>query len=396
MEIERIFDLLPYYKANFKQSTEVLANKINGEWVKYSISDFIESADNISYGLLASGFKKGDKAAVISSNCPEWNFVDMGLMQIGIIPVPIFPTISEADYEFIFNHAEISVIFCEGEELIHKIEHILPQIPSIKYIFTFVQNANYPSLEQLKIKGSENKNYSLLEQLKAEIKSNDIATIIYTSGTTGIQKGVMLSHANIISNFINVSYISPVHHGERAVSFLPLCHAYERILNYMYIYLGISIYYAENMHTIIEDIKEIQPGIFTTVPRLLEKIYDKIISKGREEPWLKRQIFFWAVRIGQQYNSETPGNWVYQIKLAIANKIVFNKWRAALGGNIKVIVSGGASLHEGLAKIYTAAGIPILEGYGLTETSPVIAVNSFLKNGRKLGSVGLPLPCFEV
>ncbi|MCX6231691.1 MAG: long-chain fatty acid--CoA ligase [Bacteroidetes bacterium] len=396
MEIKRIFDLLPHYRANFNNNIEVLANKVNGSWVKYSISDFIDSANNISFGLLALGIKKGDKVAIISSNRPEWNFVDLALLQIGVIPVPIFPTISESDYEYIFNHAEISVVFCEGEELISKIEHILPQIPSLKHIFTFADESNYQNIEELINLGKENKDFARLEALSSGITGNDIATIIYTSGTTGYQKGVMLSHANIISNFISVSHISPVKHGDRAISFLPLCHAYERILNYMYFYLGIAVYYAENMHTIAENIKEIQPGIFTTVPRMLEKIYDKIISKGREQNYIKRQIFFWAVNIGENYDLENSGNWIYKLQLYLAGKLVFKKWREALGGNIKVIVSGGATLHKRLANIYTAAGIPILEGYGLTETSPVIAVNSFLENGRKLGTVGLPLPCMEV
>ncbi|MFZ4740847.1 MAG: AMP-dependent synthetase/ligase [Bacteroidales bacterium] len=392
MEINRIFDILSHYIELYDSERTMLAGKLNGKWIEYNINEYIQYADNISYGLLAMGIKKGDKVAIISSNRPEWNFVDMALMQIGAIPIPMFPSISESDYMYIFNHSEVSIVFCEGEELLSKIEHILPQIPSIKHIITFVNRQGFQYLEQLAQFGSKNANKKLLDEIKASIKKDDLATIVYTSGTTGNQKGVMLSHANIISNLIAVSHISPVKSGEKAISFLPLCHAYERILNYMYQYLGISIFYVENMTTIVESIQEIQPSIFSTVPRLMEKIYDKIINTGRTQKWLKRQIFFWAVNLGHKYELDNINGWFYNIQLYLANKIVFDRWRKALGGNVKVIVSGGASLQHRLIKIYTAARIPILEGYGLTETSPVISVNTFFNNGRKFGTVGPPLP----
>jgi long-chain acyl-CoA synthetase len=342
--------------------------------------------------LLATGVKKADKIIIISNNRPEWNFIDMGIMQIGAVTVPIYPNISEADYIYIFNHVGASVIFCEGEELLGKIKHILPATESIKQIYTFTPSKPYKDLAELVNFGKQNPASQLLKEFKLKIQTNDLATIVYTSGTTGTQKGVMLSHANIISNLIAVSHISPVRSGENAISFLPLCHAYERILNYMYQYLGISIYYAESIATIADNIKEIQAAIFSTVPRLLEKIYDKIIDKGRQLKWLQRQIFFWAVKLGENYELENKNGWLYNIQLSLANKIVFVKWREALGGNVKVIVSGGAALQPRLARIYTAAGIPVLEGYGLTETSPVIAVNTFFENGRKYGTVGPPLP----
>ena len=392
MEINRIFDILQHNKENYDPEKEVFASKINSEWKRYNIQEYIDISNNISYGLLAMGVKKGDKIAIISSNCPEWNFVDMALMQIGAIPVPIYPNISESDYEYIFNHSEISILFSEGEELLLKIGHILPKISFIKHIFTFSIHDGFRNLEQLIQLGKENKNAKLLEEIKASIKINDLATIVYTSGTTGNQKGVMLSHANIISNLIAVSYISPVQSGEKAISFLPLCHAYERILNYMYQYLGISTYYAESIATIAENIKEIKPSIFSTVPRLMEKIYDKIIDTGRKQKWFKRQIFFWAVNLGHTYELDNKNGWFYNIQHLIVNKLVFSKWREALGGNVKVMVSGGASLQPRLARVYAAANIPILEGYGLTETSPVISVNTFFKNGRKYGTVGQPLP----
>jgi len=392
MQITRIFDLLQNHKENYDSEKEVIAAKINGEWKRYDIEEYIEFSNNISYALLALGIKKADKIAIISSNRPEWNFIDMGIMQIGAIPVPIYPNISETDYIYIFNHAEVSIVFSEGDEMLDKIEHILPKIPSIQHIFTFNFRQGYQNLAQLRQMGRDNPKPHLLDEIKAKIQSNDLATIVYTSGTTGNQKGVMLSHANIISNFIAVSNISPVKSGGKAISFLPLCHAYERILNYMYQYLGISIYYAENMASIIENIQEVKPEIFSTVPRLMEKIYEKIIDKGRNQKWLQRQIFFWAVKIGHKFELENQNDLLYHFQLLIAKKLVFTKWKEVLGGNIKVIVSGGASLQPRLARIYTAAGIPILEGYGLTETSPVISVNTFFKNGRKFGTVGPPLP----
>jgi long-chain acyl-CoA synthetase len=391
MEINRIFDLLPHYKENYSWKKDAIAGKINGKWLQYSIDDYIENVNNISYGLLSLNIVSGDKIAIISSNRPEWNIIDMGVLQIGAIPVPIYPTISESDYNHILNHAEVKIVFVEGEELLRKIEHILPEIPTIKEIFTFKDRNRFSHLQQLIDKGKDNHNPALLNELKMKIKTNDIATIIYTSGTTGNPKGVMLSHANLISNFLAASVIPPFGSEGKALSYLPLCHVYERILNYMYQYLGISVYYAENFGAISDNIKDVKPDILSTVPRLLEKVYDKIINTGRKQKWLKRQIFFWAVKVGMKYELNNENGWIYSLKLALANKLVFVKWREALGGKFKVIVSGGAALQPRLARIFTAAGMPVLEGYGLTETSPVIAVNTFFENGRKFGTVGQPL-----
>ncbi len=391
MEIKRIFDLLPHYKENYSWKKDAIAGKINGKWLQYSIDDYIENVNNISYGLLSLNIVSGDKIAIISSNRPEWNIIDMGVLQIGAIPVPIYPTISESDYNHILNHAEVKIVFVEGEELLRKIEHILPEIPTIKEIFTFKDRNRFSHLQQLIDIGKDNHNPALLNELKMKIKTNDIATIIYTSGTTGNPKGVMLSHANLISNFLAASVIPPFGSEGKALSYLPLCHVYERILNYMYQYLGISVYYAENFGAISDNIKDVKPDILSTVPRLLEKVYDKIINTGRKQKWLKRQIFFWAVKVGMKYELNNENGWIYSLKLALANKLVFVKWREALGGKFKVIVSGGAALQPRLARIFTAAGMPVLEGYGLTETSPVIAVNTFFENGRKFGTVGQPL-----
>lgn len=396
MEIRRIFDLLPYYQENYSWKTDAVAGKSNGEWRRYSIQEYVEISNNISYGFLAKGVKPGDKIAIISTNRPEWNFLDMGIMQIGAIPVPIYPTISESDYQHIFNHAEICYVIVEGEELLRKIEHILPEIPSLKGIYTFINRGRFNFLEELIQLGKENPVPEKVEKIKTTIKSNDIATLIYTSGTTGSPKGVMLSHHNLIQNAKACSSIPPVGSEGIAMSFLPLCHVYERMMNYLYQYLGISVYYAENLGTIGENIKEIKPHILTTVPRLLEKIYDKIISNGRKLPWIQRQVFFWAVNIGQRFEFHNKNGWIYNIQLSIADKLVFSKWREALGGRFEVIVSGGASLQPRLGRVFTAAGIPIMEGYGLTETSPVIAVSNFTKHGRKFGTVGPVLPGVEV
>ncbi len=396
MEIRRIFDLLPYYQENYGWKTDAVAGKSNGEWRRYSIQEYVEISNNISYGFLAKGVKPGDKIAIISTNRPEWNFLDMGIMQIGAIPVPIYPTISESDYQHILNHAEICYVIVEGEELLRKIEHILPEIPSLKGIYTFINRGRFNFLEELIQLGKENPVPEKVEKIKTTIKSNDIATLIYTSGTTGSPKGVMLSHNNLIQNAKACSSIPPVGSEGIAMSFLPLCHVYERMMNYLYQYLGISVYYAENLGTIGENIKEIKPHILTTVPRLLEKIYDKIISNGRKLPWIQRQVFFWAVNIGQRFEFHNKNGWIYNIQLSIADKLVFSKWREALGGRFEVIVSGGASLQPRLGRVFTAAGIPIMEGYGLTETSPVIAVSNFTKHGRKFGTVGPVLPGVEV
>ena len=390
MEINRIFDLLANYREKYAWKTDAIAGKVNGEWLRYSIDDYIINANNISYGLIAKGIGSGDKIAIISSNRPEWNIIDMGIMQIGAIPVPIYPTISESDYNYILNHAEVKIVFVEGEELLRKIEHILPEVPSLKEIYTFKDRQKYNYLQQLYDFGAANPNPVLLEKIKSEIYSSDIATIIYTSGTTGNPKGVMLSHANIISNFKAASVIPPFGSEGKALSYLPLCHVYERMLNYMYQYMGISVYYAESIGTISDNLKEIKPDILSTVPRLLEKVYDKIINTGRKQKWLKRQIFFWAIKIGTRFELNNANAWFYNIKLALVNKLVFSKWRDALGGNLKIIVSGGAALQPRLARIFTAAGMNVLEGYGLTETSPVIAVNTLFENGRMFGTVGIP------
>lgn len=395
-EITRLFDLLPRYEKVFKPKNNVLAGKENGEWVTYSISQYREKADFISYALMAHGIKPGDKIATIMPSRPEWNFLDIGIMQIGAVHVPIYPTISESDYKYILNHAEVKFIFISGKEIYKKIEHIVPEVTGLKEVYAIKETSALPLLAEFIDFGSRNQQPDELKLLMAAVGTYDLATLIYTSGTTGNPKGVMLNHANLISNFKAVAHIPPCGEDGRALSYLPLCHVYERMLNYLYQFLGISIYYAENMATIGDNLKEVKPDILTTVPRLLEKIFDKIMATGRKLKGVKRLIFFWAVNLGNHFEMDGANGWYYHLKLRIADKLVFSKWRPAVGGNMKVIVSGGAALQPRLSRIFWAAGIPLLEGYGLTETSPVIAVSDFSKEGSIFGAVGRVIKGIEV
>lgn len=394
MSVTRIFDLLEHQAGKFPKE-DVLANKEKDQWIKYSTSAYINNANHISSGLIALGINKDDKIATISNNRPEWNFVDMGMLQIGAIHVPIYPTISESDYKFILNDAEVKAVFLSDQQLYQKINKIASEIPSLKHIYTFDKVEGAKNWQEIRELGIQNKAQNL-EEIKSSIKENDLATIIYTSGTTGNPKGVMLSHNNIVSNFLACHDLAPVDSRHKALSFLPLCHVYERMLTYMYQYIGLSIYYAESLEKIADNIKEVKPDIFTTVPRLLEKVYDKIVAKGKELKGIKRKLFFWALDLGLKYEIGSANGWWYEFQLMLANKLIFNKWREALGGNVKAIVSGGAALQPRLARVFWAAKIPVLEGYGLTETSPVIAVNNFKANGLRFGTVGSSIRNIEI
>jgi len=387
-EVTRLFDILPHYAKSYKPKDDVLAGKDNGNWVKYSINEYISSSENISFGLLKLGVKQGDTVATISGGRPEWNLADMGIQQAGAIHVPIYPTISESDYKYILSHAGVKVIFVSGWDTYRKIEHIVGELEGLLGIYCFKETEGLKQLDELIALGSANPEPAKIEALKAAIKTDDLATIIYTSGTTGHPKGVMLSHSNIISNFMAVKEIPPVGEEGRALSYLPLCHIYERMLVYLYQYLGISVYYAESPATVGDNLRDIKPHILSTVPRLLEKVFDRIMNSGRKLTGVKKMIFFWAVNVGKHYEMYGAKGPYYALKLKIARKLVFSKWQEALGGNLRVIVSGGAALQPRLAHIFWAAGIPVLEGYGLTETSPVIAVNTFEENGVKFGTVG--------
>ncbi len=391
MEVTRIFELLSRYEKCFKPKDDVLAGKENGVWVKHDLAKYQKTANYISYALTSLGIKKGDKIATISNNRPEWNFVDMGIMQIGAIHVPIYPTISADDYQYILKHANVKYVFVADKVLIRKIGHILESIHNIQGVYTFSEVEGYKHFNELIKIGEDNINETELAKIKKSISKDDVATLIYTSGTTGFPKGVMLSHDNILSNVRAVFKIFPVDETSRGLSYLPLCHVYERMVNYVLQYKGVSIYYAENMATIVDNIQDIKPHIMTTVPRLLEKVYDKIMAKGRKLSGIQKQIFFWAVNLGLSYQFDKPNRFLYNAQLRIANKLVFSKWREAFGGNMRSIVSGGAALQPRLAQVYNAAGIPVVEGYGMTESSPVIAVNTFEVGQRKIGTVGPPL-----
>lgn len=391
MEVRRIFDLLDRHKQKFGTEKTVLAGKEGGEWKKYNIEQYVEYVDALSYALLQLGIGKGDRIATICDNRPEWNFLDMAIMQLGAVHLPIYPTISESDYTYIINHAGVKLVFVAGIEVLRKIQHILNDVPSLMDVYTFKDIDDVKHLNELIELGKKHQDYQKLLLHKAAVHENDMATLIYTSGTTGKPKGVMLSHKNLITNFKGASTIPPFGDDGVALSYLPLSHVYERMMIYMYHYIGASVYYAENMARISDNMLEVRPLIMTTVPRLLEKIFDKIQAKGRKLKGVKRWIFFWALSVGFHYEYDGANSIWYKFKLKLADKLVFKHWRAAFGGRMEVVVSGGAALQERLCRIFNAAGIPVLEGYGLSETSPVLTVNHFGDKGRKFGTVGLPL-----
>ncbi len=396
MKVRRLFDILDYYLENKPNQEVALAGKIDKEWRKYSIQEYIAIANNLSFAMIKLGVQPGDKVAIISTNRPEWNMLDMAIMQIGAITVPVYPTISESDYQYILNHCEAKVAFIEGLEVMTKIEHILPVTPNLKHIYTFINRERLPYLAQLIEMGEQNPNYEELTFRKGQVNPKDCSTIIYTSGTTGTPKGVMLSHDNIVNQFLNLTH-TPAKWSNIAMSFLPLCHAYERMLVFLYQYLGMSVYYVQNIGTIGENIKEIKPTMMSTVPRVLEKIYDKIYSSGQNQKGLKKHIFYWAIRLARRYKlQDCNRTWFYNQMHKIADKLVYSKIRNSIGGNFDIVVSGAASLQPRLASFFSAIGVPVFEGYGLTETSPVIAVSCREKHGREIGTVGFPLRGIEV
>lgn len=388
MEVTRIFDLLDRYAELCPGKPDAIAGKDGGNWITFSTEQFIENSENISYGLLELGVQKGDKIASITHNRPEWSYLDMGIQMIGAVHIPIYPTISDADYEYILKHAEVKFIFVAGEEMFRRIKHIIPNLPELKAIYTFKNLFGIQHLNELIELGRENPQADKLKEIKANISGDDIATIIYTSGTTGTPKGVMLSHSNIVSNFKAVAHIPPFGPPHRAMSFLPLCHIYERMMNYMFIYKGLSVYYLSNMGQIVDFLKEVNPEIMCVVPRLLEKMYDKILAKGRTLKGIKRMIFFWANNVALRYQLGREKKLIYGFELRLARKLVLNKWKETFGKNLDIVVSGGAALQPRLAQVFWAMGLRIIEGYGLTETSPVIAVGELTPNGIAFGTVG--------
>lgn len=392
--ITRVFDLLPncVLKVN-KEDT--FANKVNGAWRKYSATEVIETVNKVSVGLLKLGIKKDDKIALISNNRPEWNFVELGVQQIGAVLVPMYPTITIEDYRYIFTDAEVKLIFVSDRALLDKVLEATSVLEGIEGIYTFDNFKGAKHWTEI-TKLAEGEDFAQIEPFKAAVQPDDLLTLIYTSGTTGKPKGVMLTHDNIISNIdgLVIGKHLELNENDKALSFLPLCHIYERTDVYVYMYYGVSVYYAESMDTIADNIKDVKPQVFATVPRLLEKVYDKIVAKGYELTGIKKQLFFWALNLGLQYDPMKDMGWWYDTQLKIARKLIFSKWKEALGGNIKIIASGSAALQARLSRVFWAAEIPIAEGYGLTETSPVVS-SSILADFR-VGCVGTVLPNIQV
>jgi long-chain acyl-CoA synthetase len=396
MEVKRTFDIIALNLEKYPRK-DMYGGKKNNEWVTYSTEEVNRYVNWVSYGLLALGYSRGDKIATISGNKAEWNFVDHGLAQAGFIHVPIYPTIGTEEYEYILQHSDVKVIILGNKAIYSKVKPIAGKISALQEIFSFDPVDGIRSFDDIieAGKANEDKYREEVERTKESILPDDLVTIIYTSGTTGNSKGVMLSHNNLVKNAITTSKAHHLGYGHRAISFLPLCHVYERMVNYHFQYKGISIYYVENMGTITEAVREIKPQIFNTVPRLLEKIYDNIIAKGRNLPWIKRKIFFWAVDLGLKFRLKGNSQF-YKFRLKIARKLIFSKWQEALGGELVVMVSGGAALQGRLEKIFWAAGLPVIQGYGLTETSPVIAVNPLRIDEIRFGTVGPVIEGVEV
>jgi long-chain acyl-CoA synthetase len=395
MEPTRLFDLLPRYEKLFNKK-DMLTYKVNGVWKSFSASEVVDDANLISYALFDMGLNKGDKLSIISPNRPEWVITNMGIMEAGCINVPIYPTISQNDLVYILNDAEVKYVFVPGQELYDKVNAIRSKLSGLIDIITFDNVEGATDWNSLLVKGRECKNKEKLEEIKASIDTHDCATILYTSGTTGNPKGVMLSHNNLLSNAIANKDAALFGKDWKVLSFLPLNHVFERMLTVLYLYQGLSIYYAESMDKIADNLKEVQPNCFASVPRLLEKVYERIVAKGHELTGIKKQLFFWALNLGLRYELNGANGWWYEAQLKLANKLIFSKWREALGGKVEVIVSGGAALQPRLARVFTAANIPVLEGYGLTETSPVVAVNSFQPNSVYFGTVGPVIKGVEV
>ncbi|MDA3929689.1 MAG: long-chain fatty acid--CoA ligase [Prolixibacteraceae bacterium] len=395
-DVKRTFDLLELYKNDYKEKEDALGGKELGDWHTYSAKEYVQNTNNISYGLLSLGLKKGDVVATISNNRPEWNFVDLGLAQTGTVHLPIYPTLGIDDYEYILNHSEAKFVVVSDKSLFDKISPLVDKVESLKEVFSFDRLDNVRHWTDLSRLGEEYNRKKELTVIKESITENDLATLIYTSGTTGTPKGVMLSHKNLVSNFTQHSKNHELGQESKGLSFLPLCHILERTLNYHYQYKGMSVYYVASLAGILPALKEIKPQLFSTVPRLLERIYDGIMNKGNELTGIKHALFFWAVRLGDTFDYGKKFSWWYNKQRKIADKLIYSKWRAVMGDDIKIIISGGAALQPRIGRVLGVAGIITLEGYGLTETSPVIAVSNVTTMEIRVGTVGPVLPGIEM
>ena len=389
ISITRLFDF-PYYQLENFNISDALVTKQDGKWIKTSTEEYIAKANAISRALVEMGVQKNDKIAIISTNNrTEWNIMDIGILQTGAQTIPIYPTISEVDYEYILNHSESTYCFVSDEEVLRKVNVIKSNVPTLKEVYSFniIQGCKHWS-ELLEL-GKNEANQKVVEERKNGVLPSDLATIIYTSGTTGKPKGVMLSHNNIVSNVIHSAPRIPFEKGKsRALSFLPVCHIFERVILYLYQYYGVSIYFGESIDKISDNIKEVKPNVMSAVPRLLEKVYDSIYAKGTQLSGIKKKLFFWAIDLGLRYEPYGANGAWYEFQLKIARKLIFSKWKEGLGGNLDLMVSGSAALQTRLARVFAAAEIPVMEGYGLTETSPVISVNDVRNFGFRVGTVG--------
>lgn len=395
-EIKRLFDF-PHYQLKNAPLEKALVTKYNGKWEALSTQQYIDKANAVSRGLLRLGVKPNDKIAIISSNNrTEWNVMDIGILQTGAQNVPIYPTVSEEDYEYVINHSESIYCFVSDKEVLDKLNSIKSRTP-LKNVYSFDEIPGCDNWKELLSLGEDDSNQNEVEERKNAVKEDDLATLIYTSGTTGRPKGVMLSHKNIVSDVLLSSDRVPFEFGTFvALSFLPVCHIFERMILYLYQYYSVSIHFAESIDKISDNLKEVKPHVISAVPRLLEKVYDKIIAKGSTVGGVKQKLFFWAVELGLKYEPYGANGWWYETQLNLARKLVFSKWKDGLGGRIELIVSGSAALQPRLARVFAAAGIPVMEGYGLTETSPVIAVNDQRNHNFKIGTVGKVLREVEV
>jgi long-chain acyl-CoA synthetase len=397
----RLFDFFDQRLKDAPQDV-MLAGKEGGQYREYSTTEVKKIVDQFSAGLLALGYSANnmtlegrDKIAIISKNRPEWMFLDLAVQQIGVVLVPLYPTIHINDLEFVLNDAQVKAVFVNDEDIFHKVQNVKSHVPSIKEIYSFEHVSGAPHWKEILALGQQEQ-YEHLETAASKINDEDLFTIIYTSGTTGTPKGVMLSHRNILSNVMACMPCFPPGQKQKSLSFLPLNHIFERMVTYLYLFKGVGIFYAESLDTIAGNLKEVQPNMFTTVPRLLEKVYDRIMQKGSELTGLKKKLFYWAHSLAEKFEINKEQGLSYNLQLALANKLIFSKWREGLGNNIQCIVSGGAACQVRLIRIFTAAKIIIMEGYGLTETSPVIAVNRFEENSRMFGTVGPLIDNVEV
>ncbi|WP_431161496.1 AMP-dependent synthetase/ligase [Flagellimonas beolgyonensis] len=394
--VTRLFDF-PYYQLEKFPLEKSLVTKSNGKWVATSTQEYVDKANAVSRALLRMGVKPNDKIAIISmTNRTEWNIMDIGVLQIAAQTVPIYPTISEEDYEYILNHSEAKYCFVSCAEVLEKVLAVSSNLKNLQEVYSFDELGNCRNWNEVLKQGADTSNQEEVEQLKQTVKPEDLATLIYTSGTTGKPKGVMLSHHNIVSNVISSEKRVPFETGGTALSFLPVCHIFERMILYLYQYCGIEIHFAEGLEKISDNIKEVKPNVMTVVPRLLEKVYDAIIAKGALLTGIKKKLFFWAVELGLKFEPYGANGWWYEKRLGLARKLIFSKWKEGLGGNLETMVSGSAALQPRLARVFGAAGMPVMEGYGLTETSPVIAVNDQRNRGWKIGTVGRIIEGVEV